>query len=75
MQLCQSQNALQQLQSQFGQERQRLTRELQELEEEHEQRQKSLQEAHLIAFQSMEEAKDQEKKASAAYNYSLLFYM
>ncbi|XP_075124148.1 protein FAM184A isoform X2 [Leptodactylus fuscus] len=62
MQLCQSQNALQQLQSQFGQERQRLTRELQELEEEHQQRQKSLQEAHLLAFQSMEEAKDQEQK-------------
>ncbi|XP_056422413.1 protein FAM184A isoform X1 [Hyla sarda] len=62
MQLCQSQNALQQLQSQFGQERQRLTRELQELEEEHQQRQKSLQEAHMIAFQSMEDAKDQEQK-------------
>ncbi|XP_069582315.1 protein FAM184A isoform X1 [Ranitomeya imitator] len=62
MQLCQSQNALQQLQSQFGQERQRLTRELQELEEEHQQRQKSLQEAHIIAFQSMEEAKDREQK-------------
>ncbi|XP_071997785.1 protein FAM184A isoform X2 [Engystomops pustulosus] len=62
MQLCQSQNALQQLQSQFGQERQRLTRELQELEEEHQQRQKSLQEAHMLAFQSMEEAKDQEQK-------------
>ncbi|KAM4042369.1 protein FAM184A isoform 1-T2 [Anomaloglossus baeobatrachus] len=62
MQLCQSQNALQQLQTQFGQERQRLTRELQELEEEHQQRQKSLQEAHMIAFQSMEEAKDQEQK-------------
>ncbi|XP_073483267.1 protein FAM184A isoform X4 [Aquarana catesbeiana] len=62
MQLCQSQNALQQLQSQFSQERQRLTRELQELEEEHQQRQKSLQEAHMLAFQSMEEAKDQEQK-------------
>ncbi|KAG9493424.1 protein FAM184A isoform X3 [Eleutherodactylus coqui] len=62
MQLCQSQNALQQLQSQFGQERQRLTRELQELEEEHQQRQKSLKEAHMLAFQSMEEAKDQEQK-------------
>ncbi|XP_073432024.1 protein FAM184A isoform X1 [Dendrobates tinctorius] len=62
MQLCQSQNALQQLQSQFGQERQRLTRELQELEEEHQQRQKSLQEAHMIAFQSMEEAKDRDQK-------------
>ncbi|XP_075059094.1 protein FAM184A isoform X3 [Mixophyes fleayi] len=62
MQLCQSQSALQQLQAQFGQERQRLTRELQELEEEHQHRQKSLQEAHIIAFQSMEEAKDQNQK-------------
>uniref|UniRef100_A0A8C5WFU1 Family with sequence similarity 184 member A n=1 Tax=Leptobrachium leishanense TaxID=445787 RepID=A0A8C5WFU1_9ANUR len=62
MQLCQSQSALQQLQSQFSQERQRLTQELQELEEEHQQRQKSLQEAHFIAFQSMEEAKNQEQK-------------
>ncbi|KAM4693996.1 protein FAM184A [Discoglossus pictus] len=62
MQLCQSQGALQQLQSQFSQERQRLTRELQELEEEHQQRQKSLQEAHILAFQTMEEAKEQEQK-------------
>ncbi|KAM4771367.1 protein FAM184A [Rhinophrynus dorsalis] len=62
MQLCQSQSALQQLQSQFGQERQRLTRELQELEDEHQQRQKSLQEAHMIAFQTMEDAKYQEQK-------------
>ncbi|KAM9317231.1 protein FAM184A [Gastrophryne carolinensis] len=62
MQLCQSQNALQQLQAQFGQERQRLTRELQELENEHQQRQKSLQEAHTKELQSMEEAKDQEHK-------------
>ncbi|XP_030054419.1 protein FAM184A [Microcaecilia unicolor] len=62
MQLCQSQNSLQQLQSQFSQERQRLTRELQELEGEHQQKQKSLQEAHLVAFQTMEEAKDQEQK-------------
>ncbi|XP_063773298.1 protein FAM184A isoform X1 [Pseudophryne corroboree] len=62
LQLCQSQGALHQLQAQFGQERQRLTRELQELEEEHQQRQRSLQEAHMIAFQSMEEAKDQKQK-------------
>ncbi|CAH2251965.1 FAM184A isoform X2 [Pelobates cultripes] len=62
MQLCQSQSALQQLQSQSSQERQRLTRELQELEVEHQQRQMSLQEAHVIAFQSMEEAKIQEQK-------------
>ncbi|MEE6476137.1 hypothetical protein FKM82_010986 [Ascaphus truei] len=62
LQLCQSQSSLQQLQSQFSQERQRLTRELQELEEEHQQRQKSLQEAHVIAFQTMEERQDQEQK-------------
>eukprot|EP00079_Xenopus_tropicalis_P025629 XP_012819033.1 PREDICTED: protein FAM184A [Xenopus tropicalis] len=62
MQICQSQSALQQLQSQFSQERQRLTRELHELEEEHQQRQKSLQEAHIIAFQTMEDAKVQEQK-------------
>ncbi|XP_053566764.1 protein FAM184A [Bombina bombina] len=62
MQLCQSQSALQQLQSQFSQERQRLTKELHELEEEHQHRQKSLQEAHMIAFQTMEDTKDQEQK-------------
>nr|XP_033794378.1 protein FAM184A isoform X2 [Geotrypetes seraphini] len=62
MQLCQSQTSLQQLQSQFSQERQRLAQELHELEEEHQKRQKSLQEAHLIAFQTMEETKEQEQK-------------
>ncbi|XP_041418185.1 family with sequence similarity 184 member A L homeolog isoform X3 [Xenopus laevis] len=62
MQICQSQSALQHLQSQFSSERQRLTRELHELEEEHQQRQTSLQEAHIIAFQTMEDAKAQKQK-------------
>ncbi|KAM6323408.1 protein FAM184A isoform 1-T1 [Aegotheles albertisi] len=62
MQLSQSQSSLQQLQSQFSQERQRLTQEIQELEEEHQQRHKSLQEAHILAFQNMEETKEQEQK-------------
>ncbi|XP_071892174.1 protein FAM184A isoform X7 [Anas platyrhynchos] len=63
MQLSQSQSSLQQLQAQFSQERQRMTQEMQELEEEHQQRHKSLQEAHILAFQNMEETKEQEQKA------------
>ncbi|NXL50461.1 F184A protein, partial [Podilymbus podiceps] len=68
MQLSQSQSSLQQLQAQFSQERQRLTQEIQELEEEHQQRHKSLQEAHILAFQNMEETKEQEQKA-CSYRY------
>ncbi|KAK2511429.1 Fam184a [Columba guinea] len=68
MQLSQSQSSLQQLQAQFSQERQRLTQEIQELEEEHQQRHKSLQEAHILAFQNMEETKEQEQKA-CTYRY------
>lgn len=68
MQLSQSQSSLQQLQAQFSQERQRLTQEIQELEEEHQQRHKSLQEAHILAFQNMEETKEQEQKA-CTYKY------
>lgn len=71
MQLSQSQSSLQQLQAQFSQERQRLTQEIQELEEEHQQRHKSLQEAHILAFQNMEETKEQEQKA-CLYGYSKL---
>ncbi|NWR75326.1 F184A protein, partial [Centropus unirufus] len=71
MQLSQSQSSLQQLQAQFSQERQRLTQEIQELEEEHQQRHKSLQEAHILAFQNMEETKEQEQKARS-YGYSQL---
>ncbi|XP_022411028.1 protein FAM184A isoform X5 [Delphinapterus leucas] len=63
MQLSQSQTSLQQLQVQFTQERQRLTQELEELEEQHQQRHKSLQEAHVLAFQTMEEEKEKEQRA------------
>ncbi|CAM4546580.1 unnamed protein product [Caretta caretta] len=62
MQLSQSQSSLQQLQTQFSQERQRLTQELEELEEEHQQRHESLKEAHILAFQNMEQTKEQEQK-------------
>ncbi|XP_039386943.1 protein FAM184A isoform X2 [Mauremys reevesii] len=62
MQLSQSQSSLQQLQAQFSQERQRLTQELEELEEEHQQRHESLKEAHILAFQNMEQTKEQEQK-------------
>ncbi|XP_008833995.1 protein FAM184A isoform X2 [Nannospalax galili] len=62
-QLSQSQTSLQQLQAQFTQERQRLTQELEELEEQHQQRHKSLKEAHVLAFQTMEEEKEKEQRA------------
>ncbi|XP_055455439.1 protein FAM184A isoform X6 [Psammomys obesus] len=63
LQLCQSQTSLQELQAQFTQERQRLTQELEELEEQHQQRHKSLKEAHVLAFQNMEEEKEKEQRA------------
>nr|XP_048281230.1 protein FAM184A isoform X3 [Myodes glareolus] len=63
LQLCQSQTSLQQLQEQFTQERQRLTQELEELEEQHQQRHKSLKEAHVLAFQTMEEEREKEQRA------------
>ncbi|XP_005858991.1 PREDICTED: protein FAM184A isoform X3 [Myotis brandtii] len=63
LQLSQSQTSLQQLQAQFTQERQRLTQELEELEEQHQQRHKSLKEAHVLAFQTMEEEKEKEQRA------------
>ncbi|KAG8510931.1 Protein FAM184A, partial [Galemys pyrenaicus] len=63
MQLSQSQTSLQQLQAQFTQERQRLTQELEELEEQHQQRHKSLKEAHVLAFQTMEVEKEKEQRA------------
>ncbi|XP_065444491.1 protein FAM184A isoform X16 [Chrysemys picta bellii] len=62
MQLSQSQSSLQLLQVQFSQERQRLTQELEELEEEHQQRHESLKEAHILAFQNMEQTKEQKQK-------------
>ncbi|XP_016054205.1 PREDICTED: protein FAM184A isoform X3 [Miniopterus natalensis] len=63
LQLSQSQTSLQQLQAQFTQERQRLTQELEDLEEQHQQRHKSLKEAHVLAFQTMEEEKEKEQRA------------
>ncbi|XP_070352483.1 protein FAM184A isoform X4 [Equus asinus] len=63
MQLSQSQTSLQQLQAQFTQERQRLTQELEDLEEHHQQRHKSVKEAHALAFQTMEEEKEKEQRA------------
>ncbi|XP_073645635.1 protein FAM184A isoform X2 [Tursiops truncatus] len=71
MQLSQSQTSLQQLQVQFTQERQRLTQELEELEEQHQQRHKSLQEAHVLAFQTMEEEKEKEQRKHSAELQSL----
>ncbi|XP_032999585.1 protein FAM184A isoform X2 [Lacerta agilis] len=62
MQLSQSQTSMQQLQAQFSQERQRLAQEIEELQEEHQQRHKSLKEAHILAFQNMEETKEEEQK-------------
>ncbi|TEA30354.1 hypothetical protein DBR06_SOUSAS17110009 [Sousa chinensis] len=73
MQLSQSQTSLQQLQVQFTQERQRLTQELEELEEQHQQRHKSLQEAHVLAFQTMEEEKEKEQRHNNL-NMFLSFY-
>ncbi|XP_048348076.1 protein FAM184A isoform X1 [Sphaerodactylus townsendi] len=62
MQLSQSQTSMQQLQAQFSQERQRLAQEIEELEEEHEQRNKSLKEAHMLAFQALEETNEHGQK-------------
>ncbi|XP_043942906.1 protein FAM184A [Protopterus annectens] len=62
MQLSHSQNALQQLQAQYNQEHQRMSEELNELEAQHQHRQKSCEEAHLIALKNIEDAKDLELK-------------
>uniref|UniRef100_UPI00398E6A66 protein FAM184A n=1 Tax=Pristiophorus japonicus TaxID=55135 RepID=UPI00398E6A66 len=62
MQLSQSQDSLQKLQCQFNRERQRLTQQMQGMEDEHKRRQTSLEEAHRIAFRDMEESKDRECK-------------
>ncbi|XP_060609235.1 protein FAM184A isoform X2 [Anolis sagrei] len=62
MQLSQSQNSMQQLQAQFSQERQRLAHEIEELEVEHRHRHTSMKEAHMLAFQNLEETKEQEQK-------------
>lgn len=63
MQLSQSQTSMQQLQAQFSQERQRLAQEIEELQEEHQLRHRSMKEAHIVAFQNMEETKEEEQKA------------
>ncbi|XP_049627336.1 protein FAM184A [Suncus etruscus] len=63
LQVSQSQTSLQQLQAQFTQEQQRLTQELEELEEQHQQRYNSLKEAHVLAYQAMEEEKEKEQRA------------
>lgn len=64
LQVSQSQTSLQQLQAQFTQEQQRLTQELEELEEQHQQRYNSLKEAHVLAYQAMEEEKEKEQRVS-----------
>ncbi|CAL8309259.1 unnamed protein product [Merluccius merluccius] len=55
LQLSQSQSALQQLQSQFNQERELLSQQLKELQREHQRREHRLQEAHCCALSTMEE--------------------
>ncbi|XP_067840775.1 protein FAM184A isoform X2 [Heptranchias perlo] len=62
MQLSQSQDSLQKLQCQFNRERQRLTQQMQGMEDEHKRRQTSLEDAHHIAFRNLEESKDRECK-------------
>ncbi|XP_067881548.1 protein FAM184A isoform X2 [Heterodontus francisci] len=62
MQLSQSQDSLQKLQCQFNRERQRLTQQMQEMEDEHKCRLSSLEDAHRIAFRNMEKSKDCECK-------------
>lgn len=71
MQLSQSQTSLQQLQAQFTQERQRLTQELEDLEEHHQQRHKSVKEAHALAFQTMEEEKEKEQRVSLVWRVQM----
>uniref|UniRef100_A0A3B4WIK6 Family with sequence similarity 184 member Aa n=1 Tax=Seriola lalandi dorsalis TaxID=1841481 RepID=A0A3B4WIK6_SERLL len=55
LQLSQSQSALQQLQSQFNQERELLSQQLKEMQREHQRREHRLQEAHCCALSTMEE--------------------
>ncbi|GAA6101926.1 protein FAM184A isoform X2 [Tachysurus ichikawai] len=60
LQLSQSNGALQQLQSQFTQERQHLAHELHEVALEHQQRERHLQDAHCCTMQELEEARQLE---------------
>ncbi|KAI9525756.1 hypothetical protein NQZ68_002304 [Dissostichus eleginoides] len=57
LQLSQSQSSLQQLQSQFNQERELLSQQLKEMQREHQRREHRLQEAHCCALSTMEEAR------------------
>uniref|UniRef100_A0A8C4IXL3 Protein FAM184A/B N-terminal domain-containing protein n=1 Tax=Dicentrarchus labrax TaxID=13489 RepID=A0A8C4IXL3_DICLA len=63
LQLSQSQSALQQLQSQFNQERELLTQQLKEMQREHQRREHRLQEAHCCALSTMEEARQHQIRA------------
>ncbi|XP_062863854.1 protein FAM184A [Trichomycterus rosablanca] len=60
LQLSQSNGALQQLQSQFTQERQHLAQELHEVALEHQRREHHLQDAHCCTIQDLEEARQLE---------------
>ncbi|XP_059501359.1 protein FAM184A isoform X2 [Stegostoma tigrinum] len=62
MQLSQSQDSLQNLQCQFNRERQRLTQQMEGMEEEHKRKLASMEDAHRIALRNMEESKDRECK-------------
>ncbi|XP_078068850.1 protein FAM184A isoform X3 [Mustelus asterias] len=62
MQLSQSQDSLQKLQCQFNRERQRLTQQMEGMEDEHKRRLTSMEDAHKIAFRNMEESKNRECK-------------
>ncbi|XP_077587322.1 protein FAM184A isoform X6 [Stigmatopora nigra] len=63
LQLSQSQAALQQLQSQFNQERELLGQQLKEMQREHQRREHRLQEAHCCALSTMEEARQHQIRA------------
>ncbi|KAI3366279.1 hypothetical protein L3Q82_009741 [Scortum barcoo] len=63
LQLSQSQSALQQLQSQFNQERELLTQQLKEMQREHQRREHRLQEAHCCALGTMEDARQHQIRA------------
>ncbi|KAF7656420.1 hypothetical protein LDENG_00041400 [Lucifuga dentata] len=63
LQLSQSQAALQQLQSQFSQERELLSQQLKEMQREHQRREHRLQEAHCCALSTMEEARQHQIRA------------
>ncbi|XP_048453444.1 protein FAM184A isoform X2 [Rhincodon typus] len=62
MQLSQSQDSLQNLQCQFNRERQRLTQQMEGMEEEHKRKLASMEDAHRIALRNVEESKDRECK-------------